>query len=148
MRLKPVGWRVYVRPHGGEEGVVVPGELKKLGFEVRMGMDENETRRNVLSLEMGWIVAVGPIAWMRQDMQGTRKPEEWEPWAKVGDQVIFGKYAGKLVRDPDQATYYMLMNDEDIQSVVEPAPEGAAEPEVSPEELAEVEKLIEEQGVQ
>ncbi len=121
MRIKPLGWRVLVEPNKGEEGVVIPGELQKLGFEVKQGMDADEVRRSILSLEVGVIVDIGPLAWMRQDMQGMRSPDHWLPWAKIGDRVIFSRYAGKLVRDPDVADYYMLMNDEDIIMVIEGA---------------------------
>ena len=119
MKLKPLGWRLYVKPHEGEDGVTVPDELKKLNFEIRQGMDANEIRRNVLSLEMGKVVSLGPLCWMKFQYQKSFFPWKWQPWAKVGDTVIFGKYAGKLVRDPDSANYFMLMNDEDIQSIIE-----------------------------
>ena len=122
LRLNPTGWRLYVKPHEGEEGVTIPDELKNLGFEVKQGMDADEVRRNVLSLEMGRVVSVGPLCWMKPEMQGFEPDKtKWIPWAKVGDQVIFAKYAGKLVRDPDSPEYYFLMNDEDIQSVIEEA---------------------------
>lgn len=119
--LKPLGWRVLVEPNKGEEGVTVPEELNKLGFEIRQGMDADEIKRSVLSLEMGVIVKIGEFAWMRQDMQGSKEPAFWRPWAKVGDTVIFSRYAGKLVRDPENGEYLLQMNDEDIQSVIEDA---------------------------
>lgn len=118
-RLKPLGWRVLVKPNEAEEGATVPSELAKLGFEVRQGMDAEEIKRSILSLELGTIVKIGDLAWMRQDMQGNRLPEFWEPWAKVGDKVIFNRYSGKLIRDPENGSYLMQMNDEDIQDIIE-----------------------------
>ena len=120
MRIKPLGWRVLVAPNKAEEGAVVPDELKKLGFEVKQGMDADEIRRSVLSLEVGVIVDIGPLAWMRQDMQGDRAQMMWRPWAKIGDKVTFNRYAGKLLRDPDAPEYYLLLNDEDILVIEEP----------------------------
>jgi len=117
--IRPVGWRILVKPHEGEEGVTIPEELKNLGFEVKQGMDADEIRRSVLSLDMGTVVRLGPHAWMKQEYQGKLPPEEWKPWAEPGDRIIFGKYAGKLVRDPGEPEYYFLMNDEDVQAVLE-----------------------------
>ncbi len=120
MRLKPVGWRVYIRMDEAEEGVQISEELKKINFEIRRGIDENEIRRSIASEDIGTVVSIGPLAWMRQDLQGNRGPEQWEQWAQVGDRVVFGRHAGKLVREPTNGEWLMLVNDEDIQSVIEP----------------------------
>jgi len=117
--LKPVGWRILVAPNKAEEGATIPAELEKLGFEVRQGMDADEIRRSTLSLEVGVVVKIGELAWMRQDMQGNRKPEDWKPWAKVGDKIIFSRYSGKLVRNPEDGEYLLQMNDEDVQTIIE-----------------------------
>lgn len=122
MRLKPLAWLVYIRPAEAEGGAVIPQSLADMGFTVKMGNDANEERRSKLAQEIGEVLSIGPLAWMRQDLQGNRKPEEWQPWCKVGDRVVFSKYAGKLVPDPDTGEEYMMVNDEDIKTVIEPPP--------------------------
>ena len=119
MQLKPCGWRVYIRPSEGEDGLELSEELKKLDFKIRRGMDENAIKRNLSSDDVGYIVSVGPLAWQRQDLQGNRKPEQWQDWAKVGDKVVYGRHSGKLVKDDDSGEWFYLCNDEDIQSVIE-----------------------------
>ena len=39
-------------------------------------------------------------------------------WCKVGDKVIFGKYAGKMVENRDTGEEFMVINDDDIQLVI------------------------------
>ncbi len=119
MRLKPIGWKVYVRMDDAEEGINVSQELANMGFQIRRGMDEVEIRRAIASEDMGTIVCLGPLCWMRQDLQGARTPDQWEAWAKVGDKIIFGRHAGKLVKDPDTGEWFMMINDEDVQSVID-----------------------------
>lgn len=67
------------------------------------------------STEHGILVAIGPEAWKAHN----RSSGTTEPWAKVGDKVIFSKYGGKVVEeDPiaqkDPKKYYMVMNDDDV----------------------------------
>lgn len=119
MKLRPLGWRVYLKLEDGEDGTEVPTKLKELEFQIRRGMDENAIKRNLSSDDVGVVVALGPLAYMRQDLQGNRSPEQWEPWCKVGDRVVFGRHSGKLVKDTDSGDWLYLCNDEDIQSVIE-----------------------------
>ena len=57
----------------------------------------------------GTIVALGNECW-----------EAWpEPWAKVGDEVYFAKFAGKLIPDPVTEEVYLIMMDEDIIATIE-----------------------------
>lgn len=62
------------------------------------------------AMEHGEIVSVGPNAWKAFD--------GGEPWAKVGDKVLFSKYGGKLVEDPttpaEDGIDYIVINDEDV----------------------------------
>lgn len=129
MRLKPLNWKIFVEPIG-EELQDLPETLAKIGLEIRRGTDEDEIRRTVSSDDIGTVVAIGPLAWQRQDLQGNRPEACWLPWCKVGDTVIFGRHAGKLKRDPDSGKWFMLINDEDIQAVIEPEDFSAVEAEL------------------
>lgn len=120
MRLKPVGWKVYLRMDDAKTGLEVSKELATMGFEIRRGMDEHEIRRSIASEDIGTIVAIGPLAWRRQDLQGIREQSQWENWVEVGDRVVFGRHAGKLIREPTSGEWLMLVNDEDIQSIILP----------------------------
>ncbi len=137
MQLRPLGWKVYVTMDDAEDGVNVNEALAAMGFEIRRGMDEQEIRRSIASEDVGTIVAIGPHAWMRSDLQGGRERGQWEQWAKVGDRVIFGRNAGKLVRDRELGQWLMMVNDEDIQSVIEKPDFTAIEQELDQLEIGE-----------
>lgn len=102
----PAGHRVLVRPDRVEEttrgGIVLP--------EVTKERDQRATQQ-------GTVLEIGPSAWK----------EHWEgkPWAKVGDRVIFTRYAGvdlsyeaRQLIDPS-ADRLTVINDEDVVYVLE-----------------------------
>lgn len=93
--IEPCGYRVLVEPDSGEKvsegGIVIP-----------------ETSR--MEQDVGTLVAVGPLAWSDQG-DGT-------PWAEIGDRVMFAKYGGKFVTDPETHREYKILNDEDINAVI------------------------------
>lgn len=98
---EPVGWRILVRPMQPREktegGVIVPDQAR-----------DNQAKIQTV----GRILAVGPQAWSREDMGG--------PWAKVGDYVLFGKWAGQ--RFECDGVKLVILNDDEITAVV-PKPE-------------------------
>lgn len=49
---------------------------------------------------------------------GERCWEGYEPYAKVGDYILFSKYAGKVVEDPETDEQFIILNDEDVLGVV------------------------------
>jgi len=91
MNIKPLGDRVLVKPHTQEEvtksGIVLP--------------DTAEKERK----EQGEILALG-------DGEKIKKLN-----LKVGDKVLFGKYAGDEV-EVDKVEYKIL-KDEDILAVIQ-----------------------------
>lgn len=95
LSIKPVGYRVLIEPDSGERvssGGIVIAESSRM---------EQDT---------GTVVAVGPLAWSDEG--------DGEPWAKVGDHVMFAKYGGKFVTDPETAREYKILNDQDINCVI------------------------------
>lgn len=96
MKLKPLGDRVVVKPLTSEEvtksGILLPDTVEK------------EKK------EEGEVVAVGPG---RINDQGQRNTPE----VKVGDRVLFGKYAGEDVEV--DGTEYKVLKEEDVLAVVE-----------------------------
>jgi len=64
---------------------------------------ENEKAEQAAIIQ-GTLIAVGEDSW-----------DQWSaPWAKVGQEVYFAKYAGKNVYDPKTKETYLIMNDIDI----------------------------------
>ena len=55
----------------------------------------------------GYVHSVGAKCW-----------EGEEPYAKVGDYVLYSKYAGKVVEDPEDNEQYIIINDEDVLAVI------------------------------
>lgn len=98
----PVGMRVLIRPVGPKEkskgGILLPDQAKD-------AEEYNNAR--------GRVLAVGPMAF-RDKRTGT----EWfgGPWAKKGDWVIFGKFAGQKI--VVSGVKMILINDEDITATI------------------------------
>ena len=99
--IKPCGHRVLVKPIPIEEmtagGIFIP---------------QTEKEKQQRDQQLGYIVTVGKTAWRAYD----RDDPNWEPWAAVGDKVMFSRYGGKAMFDGD--TEYRIMMDEDIVAVV------------------------------
>lgn len=95
LKLRPLGDRVWVEPIEGEEttasGIVLPETAKEKPME-------------------GKILAVG--AGNRND-EGKRTPMD----VKVGDRVLFAKYAGTEVKL--NGTKYLIMRESDLLAVAE-----------------------------
>ncbi|MEI2418160.1 co-chaperone GroES [Orrella sp. JC864] len=62
--------------------------------------------------EQGEVLAVGPG---KRQQDGTVHP----PSLKVGDQVLFGKYAGQSVKVDDEEV--LVLREDDVLAVIEPA---------------------------
>ncbi|MBE3585357.1 MULTISPECIES: co-chaperone GroES [Desulfofundulus] len=95
MKIRPLGERVVVKPLPSEEktkgGIVLPETAKEKPQE-------------------GEVVAVGPGRLLDN---GTRVPVD----LKVGDRVLFSKYAGNEVKIDDEE--YLIMREADILGVIE-----------------------------
>ncbi len=95
MKIKPLADRVLVKRIEEEEvkkgGIIIPDTAKE-------------------KPQKGEILAVGPG---RVDENGKRIPME----VKVGDRVLFSKYAGNEVKMGDEE--YLIMREDDILAVIE-----------------------------
>ena len=108
VELRAVGHRVIVKPD--------PVETKTAGGII---LTPDEKRESAGS-QKGTVLQVGPMAW-KNEAYGFGM-EGWSPWCKAGDRVFFARYAGKFIRttdDPKNMEYFIVMNDEDIQAVIE-----------------------------
>lgn len=91
----------------GHRVLVMPDVETASASGIILAIDENKERAAAMT---GKLIAVGPSAWV---------DFKTEPWAVVGDSVIFAKYAGRFVTDPEKPDCKLiLLNDEDILAVV------------------------------
>lgn len=99
--INPTEYKVLVKPKAVEEktagGIFIP--------------DESREREQYASTE-GELVAISPLAFTYED----RWPEGFEK-PKVGDRVIFAKYAGTKLKGKDGGEY-RIVNDRDIAAVL------------------------------
>jgi chaperonin GroES len=95
MKLRPLADRLIVKPVSATEvsraGIIVPETVEK-------------------KPEMGEVIAVGPGRMLEN---GTRVPVA----AKVGDKVVFKKYAPDEVKI--DGVEYLVLSESDIMAVVE-----------------------------
>lgn len=93
--LKPLGDRIIVKPVSAEEttagGIVLPDTAKEKPQE-------------------GDVIAVGPGTQLKS---GKRVPMD----VKVGDRVIYGKYAGTEVKVGTEE--YVILRQEDVLAIVD-----------------------------
>jgi co-chaperonin GroES (HSP10) len=118
MKIRPLGWRVLVKPVTLEEDSAVSDYMKQAGFKIKAGLDVNDERRAKVALEQGIVVSIGPQAFRNKEWAWTQEREDNGSWlmpVTIGMKVWFGKYAGKLVPDPEDNVEYMLLLDEDLQ---------------------------------
>jgi co-chaperonin GroES (HSP10) len=118
--IKVAGHKVLIKHMQFEERMeeILPDALKQHGFIIEATADQK--KREEVASEVGTVVGLGKTCWHAYDKflkNGDVNPE-WEPWCKVGDQIIFARYAGKIVEDPVSKEKFMIINDEDVHGVV------------------------------
>lgn len=95
--------------------------LKKMGFTVAISKDQE--KQYEAATEVGTVVGIGNMAW--KDPNLGYGLEGWEPWAEVGDEILYVRYSGKFVHDPyakeGEETFYYIINDVDMQCLVKEA---------------------------
>lgn len=96
--ITPVGWRILVLPREIQE---------KTASGILLNTDSGRDRESMANTT-GVVVAMGDQCF--EDL-GT-------PWCKVGDKIIFAKYAGLLYLGKDGKKYRMI-NDKDVTGVLE-----------------------------
>jgi co-chaperonin GroES (HSP10) len=101
--LRPLGHRIIVKPDEVEK--TSPGGIVLV-------QDEKLARFNQ---QTGTLVAIGEDAWKAyRKVDENGKLVNGQPWAKVGDKVMYSRNAGKWIKHPDTQEEFVLMNDEDL----------------------------------
>ena len=96
----PLGFHVLVKPDPVKE------KMKSGLIEI----PDEILHKERIAIDTGTLVGIGACAW--KDLgEGT-------PWANVGDRVIYAKYGGKFVKDPNTEEELVLLNDKDIIGLV------------------------------
>lgn len=100
--IEALGNRIIIKPDPIEEvsegGIVIAAT-------------ENYVRSEKAATSTGTVADIGPAAWLDPILGG-------EPWVNIGDRVVFAKYAGKFVEDPETKEEYVVINDDAIQARV------------------------------
>jgi co-chaperonin GroES (HSP10) len=100
MSIEVCGHRVLIKPDPLEEevnGIIIVHDKREEGATVT-----------------GIVAAVGPTCWNAYD----KDHPDWKPWCKIGDHIVYAKYSGKDITDPNTGDKYRLINDEDVQVVL------------------------------
>lgn len=104
MSLEPLGNRVIIKAS--------EAKLNEFGEEVSDSGLITKTNKEVRSEKSltseGIIIGYGPSAWLDPALGG-------EPWVSIGDKVLFAKYSGKFITDPEDDVEYVVVNDDAIQ---------------------------------
>lgn len=95
--IDPLGHRVIIFPDPVET---------KTASGIILALDE---RQEKAACSTGTIVDFGPSAWLDPALGG-------EAWCKKGDRVVYAKYSGKFVIDPEDEKEYVVINDDAIQA--------------------------------
>lgn len=103
--LKPCGHRVLIK----EEEIKTESD-----GGILLAVDDKIERANQTT---GTIVDYGFQAWKAFDHN--QEGNCGKPWAQVGDRILFSKYAGKIIEDPDTKEQFKIINDEDIIAVIQ-----------------------------
>lgn len=99
--LEVLGYRVMIKPDAVQEktkgGIIIQSDRK---------LDKHAKHSGV-------IVSIGSTAW--------KDVGNGQPWAEVGDHVLYGKYSGTRIIDPDtvddltqEGDEYVLVADQDV----------------------------------
>lgn len=105
--ISPCGHRLVVKPHTQEQVDEVLKRARAAGLTI---VNSNQEREDA-SVDRGVVLSIGPTAWKTESLGNS-------PWCKVGDEVLFAKFAGKIVEDPTTKEKVFILNDEDVVAVL------------------------------
>lgn len=105
MAIKPILHRILVKPDKIED----KDQAFKAATAAGIIIARDEREREQAAIDTGRVVGMGPTAF--QDF-GSENP------LKVGDYVVYAKYGGKAIIDPEDDVKYVALNDEDIIAIL------------------------------
>jgi co-chaperonin GroES (HSP10) len=130
--IRPTGHNILIAP-------IVQEKETAWGFQLNPTESSTGAVMDRAGRQYGTLVAAGPQAWKAHavgllDLVEARDPA-LDAWAKVGDTVMYSRYAGKGVYDPLTGEEYYLLHDEDVLAVLPPHSEWKWNPAEKDKEL-------------
>lgn len=104
--IKPILHRILVKPDLIEEKDEAYKAAARIGLEVV----KNERDREQAAIDTGTVVSFGKTVF--KDFGVDENP------IKVGDTVVYARYAGKVIEDPATKVKYVALNDEDVIAII------------------------------
>ena len=104
--IEPVAHRLVVKPFDVADHDEAFIRAKAANIVIP---DGNERKREQAAVDRGTIVAIGPTVF--QDFNAPLT-------LVVGDDIVYAKYAGKEVEDPDTKEKLTIINDEDVVAIL------------------------------
>jgi co-chaperonin GroES (HSP10) len=106
MSIRPFNNKLIIKPYKITETDSVYKSAIAAGIQLP---DEDKRKREQAAVDQGTVVAVGPTVFSDFGCPGT---------VAVGDEVVFAKYAGKEIVDPDTGETFTAINDEDLVAIL------------------------------
>ena len=104
--IKPVTHKLVVKPYKITEHDAVYKSALGAGIVLP---DEDKRKREQAAVDQGVVVALGPTVF---------KDFGCECNLEVGMEIVFAKYAGKEVVDPEDGQTYTIILDEDVVAIL------------------------------
>lgn len=108
MSIDVIGFRILVKPDNVMESKKYKTDIP--GFVVA----GQEKDREQQAVDKGTVVACGPTAFADY---------KFENPLKAGDHIVFAKFAGKEVVDPETDEKFVIILDEDVVAIMRGAKE-------------------------
>lgn len=105
MAIKPVLHRILVLPDQLEDKDDAYAAARRAGIEVVRDARDREQA----AIDTGKVVSIGKTAF--KDF-GTDSP------IQEGDTIVYARYGGKAIVDPETDVKYIALNDEDVIAII------------------------------
>lgn len=106
MSIQPVAHRLVIKPFDITDSDDTYRSAKAAGIVLS---GEDKLRREQAAVDRGTVVAVGPTAFRDFGCENT---------VVIGNEIVYAKYAGKEVEDPETKEKFVLINDEDVVALL------------------------------
>ena len=101
--LKALGYRLIVKP----DNVKTSHEVK--GTDIKLAIAVHEKLYKA-PMSVGIVIDIGPLAWVDYNKNAILK----KPWVEIGDKILYSRYGGKLIKDPDTDEDFVVLDDGDV----------------------------------
>ena len=101
--LKALGYRLLIKP----DDVETSHEVKGTDIKIAIAVDEKLYKA---TMSVGTVIDIGPLAWIDYNKNAILK----KPWVEVGDKILYSRYGGKLIKDPDTDEDFVVLDDGDV----------------------------------